>query len=82
MAVTIPPIPELTTVTSKTLQQKIRELLPSQMGFGTDLAAQNVIVPIVDLTATAEGQDYPEYVQTAINFTQANSFRSKIDIRS
>jgi hypothetical protein len=63
-----PARPELATVTSETLQAKIRELLPSQDGFGADLAAQNVIVPIIDLTASAEGTSTPEYLQTALNY--------------
>ena len=49
---------EITSVTSEALQRKVRELLPSQRGFGEDLQAQNVIVPIVDLTRSAEGSEY------------------------
>ena len=63
-----PARPELATVTSETLQAKIRTLLPSQDGFGADLAAQNVIVPIVDLTEAAEGSSVPQNLQTALAF--------------
>ena len=69
-----PAIPEVSTVTSESLQQKIRQLLPSQDGFGTDLAAQNVIVPVIDLTAAAEGSQTPEYLQTAIAFGSQTAF--------
>ena len=61
-------MPEITTITSESLQAEVRRLLPSQRGFGTDLEAQNVIVPIVDLTATAEGSSLREDLQTAVNF--------------
>ena len=42
--------------------------MPSQQGFGTDLMAQNVIVPIIDLTSAAEGSSVPENLQTAWGF--------------
>ena len=38
-------MPQITPITSEALQAKIRQLLPSQIGFGEDLQAQNVIVP-------------------------------------
>lgn len=58
---------EITNVTSESLQAKIRQLLPSQQGFGEDLQAQNVIVPIIDLTETAEGSVLRSDLQTALN---------------
>lgn len=58
-------------VTSEALQLKIRQLLPSQFGFGDDLSAQNTIVPIIDLTQAAEGSEVPENLQTALNFGSA-----------
>lgn len=61
-------MPEITTITSESLQAEVRRLLPSQRGFGTDLEAQNVIVPIVDLTATAEGSALRADLQTAASF--------------
>ena len=45
----------ISSVTSEALQLKLRQLLPSQQGFGTDLTASNTIVPVIDLTAAAEG---------------------------
>ena len=62
-------MPEITTITSESLQAEVRRLLPSQRGFGTDLEAQNVIVPIVDLTPTAEGSALREDLQTAVSRT-------------
>ena len=59
---------QITSVTSESLQAKIRELLPSQQGFGEDLQASNVIVPTLDLTSAAEGSSTPEYLQTALAF--------------
>ncbi len=69
-----PARPEIATVTSETLQAKIRQLLPSQDGFGADLAAQNIIVPVIDLTAAASNTDVPEYLQTALAFGSITSF--------
>tara|TARA_Y100000004_G_C8790594_1_gene359061 strand:- start:126 stop:671 length:546 start_codon:yes stop_codon:yes gene_type:complete len=61
-------MPEITTITSEALQAEVRRLLPSQRGFGNDLEAQNVIVPVVDLTPTAEGSALREDLQTAASF--------------
>jgi hypothetical protein len=66
--------PQITSVTSESLQAQIRNLLPSQEGFGTDLMAQNVIVPIIDLTAAAEGSTVPQNLQTAISFGSQTVF--------
>lgn len=65
--------PQITSVTSEALQAQIRNLLPSQEGFGTDLMAQNVIVPIIDLTSAAEGSSTPEILQTAWDFATSYS---------
>lgn len=66
--------PQITSVTSEALQAQIRNLLPSQEGFGTDLMAQNVIVPIIDLTSAAEGSTVPQILQTALAFGSQTSF--------
>ena len=66
--------PQITSVTSESLQAQIRNLLPSQEGFGTDLMAQNVIVPIIDLTAAAAGTTTPEYMQRALSFDSQTVF--------
>jgi len=62
------------TVTSEALQLKLRQLLPSQQGFGTDLSASDTIIPIIDLTAAAEGSDVPEFLQTALAFGSQTGF--------
>ncbi len=61
-----PAIPQLSSVTSESLQRTVRQLLPSQQGFGVDLAASNVIIPVIDLTPSAEGADLPLSLQQAI----------------
>ena len=66
--------PNVASITSEALQLKIRQLLPSQAGFGSDLMAQNVIVPIVDLTASAEGSDVRADLQTALAFGSQSEF--------
>ena len=66
---------QITSVTSESLQAKIRELLPSQQGFGEDLQASNVITPIIDLTATAQGTSSPEYQAQAIAFGSQTAYR-------
>lgn len=58
---------QITSVTSEALQAKVRQLLPSQQGFGEDLQAQNVIVPIIDLTETASGSSLREDLQKALH---------------
>ncbi len=66
-------MPEITTITSESLQAEVRRLLPSQRGFGQDLEAQNVIVPIVDLTPSAEGSSLREDLQTAPSLNAVTS---------
>ncbi len=45
------------TIKSQDIEDKINQLLPSQGGFqpGVDISASTMVVPIVDLTQTAEG---------------------------
>ena len=45
--------------------------MPSQQGFGTDLSASDTIIPIIDLTASAEGSDVRQDLQTSIAFGNA-----------
>ena len=63
----------ITSVTSEALQLKLRELLPSQLGFGTDLSASDTIIPIIDLTAAAEGSALPQQLQEALSFSDITS---------
>ena len=65
----------ISSVTSEALQLKLRQLLPSQQGFGTDLSASDTIIPVIDLTAAAEGSDVPEYLQRALAHGSQTSFR-------
>jgi hypothetical protein len=70
-------IQQIIQITSEALQKKIRNLLPSQQGFGVDLQASNVIVPIVDLTAAAEGSTTGTDLQTALAFGSQTAFAAK-----
>lgn len=63
-----------TSVTSEALQLKLRQLLPSQQGFGTDISASDTIIPIIDLTAAAEGSDVAQNLQTALGFQDLTGF--------
>ena len=72
--VNIPSVPEIITVNSEQLQTQIRDLLPSQNGFGSELQASNVITPIIDLTATAEGSGLPVSLQQALAFGSQTVF--------
>lgn len=69
-----PSVPEIITVNSETLQTQIRDLLPSQDGFGSELQASNVITPIIDLTAAAEGSGLPFDLQTALAFGSQTAY--------
>ena len=57
-------------IKSQILEDKINQLLPSQGGFqaGVDLSASTQIIPIVDLTESAEGSNLREDLQTATDF--------------
>ena len=68
-----PSLPEIITVNSEDLQTAIRDLLPSQNGFGSELQATNVITPIIDLTPTAEGSTLPTNLQQAMAFGSQTS---------
>lgn len=66
----------ISTVTSEALQLKLRQLLPSQQGFGTDLSASDTIIPVIDLTAAAEGSDVSETLQQAIAYGSQTNIAS------
>ena len=63
-------------INSESLQNKVRQLLPSQggMGQGQDLSATTQIVPIIDLTETAEGSDVRPDLQTALSLDSTTVF--------
>jgi hypothetical protein len=69
-------VAEIRSITSEALQAKIRSLLPSQQGFGADLQSTNVIVPIVDLTAAAEGSGVDITLQQALAFGSQTAFEA------
>ena len=66
----------ISTVTSEALQLKLRQLLPSQQGFGTDLSASDTIIPVIDLTRAAEGSDTSETLQSALAFGSQTAFNA------
>lgn len=63
-------------IKSDTLQQKVDQLLPSQggLGAGFDLSASTQIIPIVDLTESAEGSNLRQDLQTSLGFTAINAY--------
>jgi hypothetical protein len=69
--------PEIITVNSEALETQIRDLLPSQSGFGSELQASNVITPIIDLTAAAEGSALRADLQTALAFGSQTFFDAR-----
>ena len=58
-------------IKSTAIEDKINQLLPSQGGFqaGVDFSASTMVVPIIDLTETAEGSSVRPDLQTASNFS-------------
>jgi hypothetical protein len=61
---------QVKTITSEALEAAYRNLTPSQDGFTEDLMASNVVIPVLDLTASAEGATTPESLQQAWIFRQ------------
>ena len=63
-------------IKSPAIEDKINQLLPSQGGFqpGVDFSASTMVIPIVDLTETAEGSSLRVDLQSAISHNQANVF--------
>ncbi len=64
------------TINSSAIESKINQLLPSQGGFGAgvDFSASTMVIPIVDLTETAEGSDVRADIQTAFSHSSITSF--------
>ncbi len=62
-------------IKSTTLEDKINQLLPSQGGAqaGVDLSASTTIIPIVDLTESAEGSNLREDLQRALSLNSITS---------
>jgi hypothetical protein len=57
-------------INSQQLQSKVDSLLPSQGGAGAgfDLSASTQIIPVIDLTESAEGSQLRQDLQTAFGF--------------
>lgn len=57
-------------IKSNAIEDKINQLLPSQGGFqaGVDFSASTTVIPIVDLTETAEGSSLRADLQLAMGF--------------
>ena len=64
------------TINSSAIESKINQLLPSQGGFGAgvDFSASTMVIPIVDLTETAEGSNVRADLQTALSFKNTTTF--------
>ena len=64
------------TIKSSNIEDKINQLLPSQggAGAGVDFSASTMVIPIVDLTETAEGSGLRQDIQRSLSFTTANNF--------
>ena len=63
-------------INSQELESKIRKLLPSQggIGAGIDLSASTQIIPVIDLTESAEGSNLREDLQRAISLGTSSVF--------
>ena len=56
---------QVKSITSESLEAAYRGLIPSQDGFTEDLMASNTIIPVLDLTSSAEGTSTPSYLTRA-----------------
>lgn len=68
-------------INSQELQDKVDKLLPSQGGAGSafDLSASTQIIPIIDLTESAEGSNVRQDLQTASSFATENTLSINSD---
>ena len=64
------------TIKSKDIEDKINQLLPSQGGFqpGVDFSASTMVIPIVDLTETAEGSILRQDLQSSLSLGSVTAF--------
>jgi hypothetical protein len=69
------------TINSSAIETKINQLLPSQGGFGAgvDFSASTMVIPIVDLTESAEGSNVRQDIQSALSLTTATEFSNNSD---
>jgi hypothetical protein len=63
------------TINSSAIESKINQLLPSQGGFepGVDFSASTMVIPIVDLTETAEGSNLRQDLQTSFSLSSTTA---------
>lgn len=63
------------TIKSEAIETKINQLLPTQGGFqpGVDFSASTMIMPIVDLTESAEGSNLRQDLQRSLSLTSITS---------
>lgn len=64
------------TINSSAIEDKINQLLPSQGGFGAgiDFSASTMVIPIVDLTESAEGSSLRQDLQTSFSHNSTTTF--------
>ena len=64
-------------INSQELQDKVSNLLPSQggAGAGIDLSASTQIIPIIDLTESAEGSNFRQDLQRALSHGSSTEFQ-------
>lgn len=64
------------TLKSEAIENKINQLLPTQGGFqpGVDFSASTMVVPIIDLTETAEGSSLRQDLQTSLSLGSCTTF--------
>lgn len=64
------------TIKSQSIEDKINQLLPSQGGFqpGVDFSASTMVIPIVDLTETAEGSSLRQDLQSSFSHTTSTPY--------
>lgn len=63
-------------IKSQDIEDKVNQLLPSQGGFqaGVDFSASTMVVPIIDLTETAEGSVLRQDLQIAFSHNTITNF--------
>jgi hypothetical protein len=66
------------TIKSEAIESKINQLLPTQGGFqpGVDFSASTMVIPIVDLTETAEGSALRQDLQTSLSHATVTAFEA------
>jgi hypothetical protein len=64
------------TINSEAIETKINQLLPSQGGYGAgiDFSASTMVIPVVDLTETAEGSSLRQDLQSALSHGSIEPF--------